>query len=135
MRIKDIFHRFMEPHLTDRRLNWDNGADNEIYLNATAGHYEDWELEKAHKDNMTPLEQKAHLSFEDCGAACLARGDCFQYRFHNGICGMQHSFKHGHPTPGSDNAQDRYESGWDVKNILKWVKAHDKCPPVRWPDV
>ena len=135
MRVRDIYHQFLEPHLTEVRVDWDNGSQDETFLDPESGKHSEEEIEAAKKDDLTPLEKKAHLSFRDCREACVASNDCFQFRFHNSICGIHRSIKHGEPTKREWNEEERSMSGWDVAKIKAWVKSHDKCGAIQWPDL
>ncbi|KND94347.1 hypothetical protein TOPH_01254 [Tolypocladium ophioglossoides CBS 100239] len=91
MRIKDLYHRFVEDRLRAARDDWDNLSDDVFYLNSSASDYDDWELKRAKKENLSALEMAAHQSFDDCRRACQSLDECFQYRFHNGICAISYT--------------------------------------------
>lgn len=134
VRIRDLYYRFVEPRLAPSRTNWDNLSDDTFYLNSTAMQYQDWELARAKKEGLTEVEQKAHLSFIDCGKACQENQSCLQYRFHQGICAFSSKIKHGHPTKKEEKDEDRWLSGWNVDRIREWVKTNDHCKPdFAWP--
>ncbi|POR31724.1 Uncharacterized protein TPAR_08046, partial [Tolypocladium paradoxum] len=133
MRIKDLYHRFVEDRLRATRDDWDNLSDNVFYLNSSASNYADWELKRAKQENLSALEMAAHQSFDDCRRACQSLDKCFQYRFRNGICAISHTIKHGNPTKKEKEERWAYRSGWNVKRIQEWVKAHDSCGDVEFP--
>lgn len=133
MRIKDLYHRFVEDRLRATRDDWDNLSDNVFYLNSSASNYADWELSRAKQQDLSALEMAAHNSFEDCRRACHSLDECFQYRFRNGICAISHTIKHGNPTKKEKEERWAYKSGWNVKRIREWVKAHDNCGDVEFP--
>ena len=135
--IKDIFHEFVEPKLVAEREDWDNLSYDRYYLNASAGFsYESWEIDRAHYDGeLTELEQRAHLSFEDCGRMCASKDECFQYRYQNGICGYARAFMLGKPMKREWEERRRWRSGWDLEKIRNWVAAHRECKEIYWPDV
>ncbi|PHH63288.1 hypothetical protein CDD81_6145 [Ophiocordyceps australis] len=133
MRIKDVFHRFVEDKLEPSRAHWDNLSDSVFYLNRTARQYSDHELKRAKWQDLSALELAAHRSFDDCRRACQSIDRCFQYRFHNSICAISYTIKHGRPAEPQDDHQLHHHSGWIVKRIKQWVQDHDKCGDVEFP--
>lgn len=133
--IRDIFFQFVEPLLTETRLDWDNGSKDEWYLDTRSETHSQQEVEKAQKGTLTPLEKNAHKSARDCAAACRANEECFQYLYQNNICRMHKSIKHGQPTDAASNDKERYVSGWDVYKIRAWAREHQHCSSVLWPNV
>ena len=136
MRIKDIFHKFVEPQLIERRDNWDNGADDEYLLDLNAPEFADWEKDRAKKEGLTDTEKTAFKSWENCRDACKEKHDCLQFNFHNQICKIGRKIQLGAPVKGQDdeNARWRYRSGWNLERIEKWVKDNDKCGDVSYPN-
>lgn len=128
MRIKDLYHRFVADKLAPHQDEWDNMSDDVIYLDASEGHdHEDWQVDRSRQgDDLSDVEQKAHLSFDDCRRVCLVDEYCFQYKFANEVCTLAHSISHGHPREGT-------KSGWDVGKIKAWAEAHDDCGEIEWP--
>lgn len=134
VRIRDIYHRFFEPQLVSVRQDWDNLSDDTFYLDANKATYEQWQLDRAKKeDEMSDLEQRAHESYNNCRKACLSLEECFQFRYHDGVCSTSKSFKHGNPAKPEDKPKDRWMSGWDVDKIKAWVDEHDECDAIEWP--
>lgn len=133
LRIKDLFHRFVRPHLMARRDDWDNLSDHVFYLNKSAYHYSDYERGKAKEGDLSALELLAHQSFDDCRRACYSLDDCLQFRFYHGICSTSHSIKHGHPTKEEPDRHWQYLSGWNMKRINDWVAAREDCGAVEFP--
>ena len=135
MRIKDLYHEFVEPQLAPIRPDWDNMSDDILYLNTSSAIFDvDRQFSKAKTQDLYHLEKTAHLSFEKCRAACQADKECLQYRFHQGICGFGRSIIHGHPKPKEVDAVNRWMSGWDVDKIHAWVQKHDSCDDeIDWP--
>lgn len=134
LRIKDMYHRFFEPHLVPVRADWDNLSDDTLYLDPDADH-EEWEIGRAHTEGLSPLEKKAHIGFEACRQACLAAVDCFQWRYHQGTCATSRTFKHGSPTEVEQRMGDKWISGWNVDKILDWVRTNDECGDFVWPSI
>lgn len=136
MRIKDLYHRFIQDRLTLIRLDWDNMSDDAHYLDPNSRHYSSLELELAKREGLSEAEQKAHLSFKHCQAACQKQHDCFQYRYYRGICSTSTKIKLGQPTRSSSNPNDpnQFMSGWDIPKIRAWVREHDDCGgEIVWP--
>jgi hypothetical protein len=134
MRIKDLYHQFVEPQLAPIRPDWDNFSDDVFYLNVSANMHDDNQLRRAKLKGLSPLERLAHLSFDSCQRACQVDTACLQYRFHHGICGFSWKIKHGLPKPKEEHILDRWMSGWDVDKIQAWVQEHEKCnDKIKWP--
>lgn len=137
--IKDIYHQYLEPHLVESRIDWDNRANDRYYLDATdAKHsWEKWQKDKTKKaEDMNEFEKRAHLSFQDCAAACqsLPADQCFTYRYMPGICMTAKAFALGKPVK-KDEHGDRMMSGWDIKKIKKFIKEQGDCEEIYWPKV
>ncbi|KAF3075027.1 hypothetical protein CFAM422_002786 [Trichoderma lentiforme] len=135
MRIKDLYHEFLEPQLAPIRPDWDNMSDDALYLDTSSAIFDvDRQLSKVKTQDLSDLEKTAHLSFDKCRAACQADKECLQYRFHQGICGFGRSIIHGHPKPKEVDAFNGWMSGWDVDKIHAWVQKHDSCDDkIDWP--
>ncbi|GAO19200.1 hypothetical protein UVI_02007930 [Ustilaginoidea virens] len=140
LKIKDLFHRFFEPHLRALEPNWDNGSEDVFYAGPDVDpkarqNDEWWELpNRIRKDGLSDAEQAAHRSHEDCSKACDSFGDCFQYRYLDGVCGIGRVIRLGFATKKEDDAGKRVYSGWKVDRIRQWVKEHDECQqPTEWP--
>lgn len=138
--IRDIFDEFLKPKLKETREDWDNAADNTYYLDLSdpKHKWQDWQINRMKsKEKLNELEKKAHLSFEDCAAACKSVGtnECFQYKYQWGACSFSKAFLLGKPVPKAEHNKDRIYSGWDVDKIKKWASEQKACDEIRWPDV
>lgn len=136
MRIKEIFHQFVELGLKEFRLDWDNMSGDILYLNASSGAHSEEDIERARSGNdMSELEKDAHLSFHDCRLACLEFDDCYQFLYHDEMCVLNEKFGHGRPAPWDEDSpkSERMMSGWNVERIRKWVAANKDCGPLQWP--
>ncbi|KYK55337.1 glycosyltransferase family 31 protein [Drechmeria coniospora] len=133
LRIKDLYHEFVEEQLVPTRDAWDNMSDDVFYLNRSASDYSEYELSMAKEGRLSKLEQHAHQSFEDCRRVCKSIRSCLQYRFWNGICSTSKALKHGVPTKVEKEKWWEYRSGWDMTRIQKWVKSHGKCRKPQYP--
>ncbi|KAF6822466.1 hypothetical protein CMUS01_11071 [Colletotrichum musicola] len=134
-RIKDIYHEFFAPKMVPERADWDNLADDRFYLDESADKHEDWQLNRAKKDDLSPVEKEAHLSFGHCRKACEADKSCFSFQYKDGVCGFSWAFKLGHPVKKASQEEKRRMSGWDVRKINSWIEKQGECGPVKWPDV
>jgi hypothetical protein len=135
LRIKDIYDEFFAPKLVPSREDWDNLSDDVFYLNSSTRDFEEWEVNRAKKKDMNEFEEAAHLSFDNCRAACESLKDCFQYRFQDGICGTSWAFKLGKPMKKASQEKKRWMSGWDVAKIKQWIEKQGDCGKVKWPEV
>lgn len=135
MRIKDLYHEFVEPQLAPIRPGWDNMSDDVLYLDTSSAIFDvDRQLSKAKTQDLSDLEKTAHLSFDKCRATCQADKECLQYRYHQDICGIGRSIIHGHPKSKEVDAFNGWMSGWDVDKIHAWVQKHDSCDDkIDWP--
>jgi hypothetical protein len=138
--LKDIFDEFLAPHLNATREDWDNMADNRFYLDLDddTRKWEEWQTKRMKKpEGYNEFEKRAHLSFEDCGAACrsLPYNECFRYRYQNGACAISNSFIMGKPVKREDKEGNRIMSGWDVEKIHAWIQKQGSCDKIKWPDV
>lgn len=136
--IKEVYHRFMEPRLVQKRENWDNSAEDWFYIDFDAKdhEWEDWRVDKAvAEEEKSKLGKKAHRSFDDCARACEGHHECFQFVWQDGCCGMKRTFMLGWPVKEEKEEEKRKNSGWDVAKIKKWVKNQGKCKEVIWPDI
>lgn len=134
VRIKDIYHHYLEPHLASTRIDWDNLSDDTLYFDEAAGEYTDWQQKHRKSEGLNPEEEKAHLSYSDCAAACHTVDDCLQFSWADNVCTTSRSIKHGHPLEPKQGGRQRI-SGWDIEKIKKWVKDNDDCGEIRWPNV
>lgn len=134
MRIRDVYHQFVAPHLVPTRLDWDNLSDDVYYLNTSSNLLSYKQLSRAKTNGLSPLEKTAYLSFDNCRQACEADMGCLQYRFYHGICGFGRKIKLGYPKPKNDDVLYKWMSGWNVDKIQAWVQEHDDCgDAIKWP--
>lgn len=131
--LKDIYKEFLEPRLEARRNDWDNLSEDVYYLDPNAHKYEDWQLKRVHKEDLSDRELNAHRSFQDCANMCDEVEDCYQFRFQNGICSYHKGFLLGHPKKKESMEEQRWMSGWPVGKIKSWVESHQVCEEIPWP--
>lgn len=131
--LKDIYKEFLEPRLEAEREDWDNLSEDVYYLDLEVREYEEWQLDRAKKENLSKLEQNAHKSFNDCARMCHDVKECFQFRFHDGICSYQRSFLLGRPMKRENKEDQRWMSGWGVDKIKAWVEENNECREILWP--
>lgn len=135
MRIKDIYHEFFAPRMQPERADWDNLADDRFFLDESANKHQDWQLNRAKKEDLTEEEKVAHLSFGNCRKACEADRSCFSFQYKDGVCGFSWAWKLGHPVKRESTDEKRTMSGWAVEKINAWIEQQGECGPVKWPDV
>jgi hypothetical protein len=129
LRIKDLYHAFVQHQLTEIRLDWDNLSRDKQYENGTLNSVPLVQLEP-----LTDYELKAHESLEDCREACRHDASCLQFRYRSGTCAISEGITHGRPT-GLEGAQDRLTSGWDLERISAWTAHFSDCPTIEWPSI
>ncbi|KAI1759079.1 glycosyltransferase family 31 protein [Hypoxylon sp. FL1150] len=138
LRIKDIYHAFVEPKLSVQRDDWDNLSGDVLYLDPDVKH-EKWQEDRARKLNqqmrVPPVEMDAHKSFYHCRRLCDTVPSCFQFSFHDGICAYSNSFALGKPVEKKDKEEQRWVSGWNVNRIREWVAKQGDCKEPVWPHV
>ncbi|CAI6097048.1 unnamed protein product [Clonostachys chloroleuca] len=134
LRFRDLYHRFIEQLLEDKREGWDNLSEDVFYLYEKAREYSDWQLQRTKKGGLSSIEREAHLGFDQCQRACHNDPGCFQFRLNQGICAMSNSIKHGRPRK-PETKDDEWLSGWDVPKINRWVQDNSNCGKITWPSV
>ncbi|KAL2887013.1 putative glycosyltransferase family 31 protein [Ceratocystis lukuohia] len=135
MLIKDIYTKFVAPRVKERIDIWDNMSDDILLFdkNDERTHkWQDWEISRIPKDEeMTPALRDAYHSVENCKAACDSFNDCFQWRFHNGLCSFSRSFRLGRPH--HDDDRGRWVSGWNLSRIQDFIDHEGECTSIHWP--
>ncbi|KAL1895159.1 hypothetical protein Cpir12675_003342 [Ceratocystis pirilliformis] len=135
MLVRDIYTKFVAPRVKERIDVWDNMSDDILLFdkNDERNHkWQDWEISRIPKDEeMTPTLRDAYHSAENCKAACDSFGDCFQWRFHNGLCSFSRSFRLGRPH--HDDDQGRWVSGWNLSRIQDFIDRESECTSIQWP--
>jgi hypothetical protein len=130
---KDIYADFLGPRLLDKREDWDNLSDGKFYLDPK-GEHEQWQLERAKKDDLSAVEKVAYESFENCSKMCDEVEECLQFLYHEGKCAYHWEFALGKPNKQEDEAK-RWTSGWKTEKIRKWVQDHQECEKMEWPQI
>jgi len=126
-----------------RPLLW---ADLPDYLNLTRGpaKREDW-MNSDWDGFPAPPGSDAHKSFDECGKACKADPNCFQWTWHLRTCQFTHSFRLGQPrAPEVEDwrseeeklhpwtrEEKRFLAGWDIDYIKEWARGRE-CSTVQW---
>lgn len=136
-RIRDVYEAFMAPRLQERRIDWDNKAEDRYYLveDPNGRRFEDWELGRRKKEPLTELESKAHESPDACSAACAETSGCYMWRWQDNLCGFSWHFKMGHPVKTADKEKDRFVSGWNLEHIQDFIDTHKDCNKADFPEV
>ncbi|KAL2105712.1 hypothetical protein VUR80DRAFT_7009 [Thermomyces stellatus] len=132
--IRDMYVEYFLPRAADSRDDWNNVSKDVIYLNRTATEDEEGAAVPEAKKK-SDIEKAAHVSPENCRAACEAMADCFQYSYvHEGKCSLGKSFKIGYPASPAKEPAKRTTSGWLTERIKSWVEEQGECE-AEWPAV
>ncbi|OAA63205.1 hypothetical protein ISF_05081 [Cordyceps fumosorosea ARSEF 2679] len=134
--IKDVFRDIIQPKLRDSHDNWDNLSDDVYYFDPTSRQFDETEVRLRKPDSeLNAAEQRAHLGFDECRAACESLSACMQFRFgNNGICATSTAVRFGKPAPeGSAGSDAGRKSGWMVQRVKEWAKKHDDCGAPKFP--
>jgi hypothetical protein len=115
-RYSDAYEELVWPNITDERHGWDNLAQDDVIKT------------KDNKDDMSDHERFATETYEGCRETCLTTGDCYQYRWKKGECGLGKKLRLG-------SKQEGYRSGWNVPRIEKWKQDSKRANcTVHWID-
>lgn len=133
LQIKDLYYKFVEPLMQPIRQDWDNLSEDVYYMDPDVEH-EEKHRKLAKTKGLTPLEKKAHVSFNACRQTCSSNPDCFQYRYHQGICSTGRSFSLGRPMKKEMRMGDKWLSGWDTDKINNWIEERRDCGELVWPE-
>lgn len=135
----EVYDEFVGSKLQNTREDWDNGSDDWFYIDFDSEDqsWEEWRVNRAvEEDKKSEPEKTAHLSWEDCRAACLEHDECFQFSWHNECCAMHRSFKLGKPVKKDKEENMRTMSGWHLDKIQAWIDENGDCSDrVEWPAV
>jgi hypothetical protein len=139
LRFRDIFNNLIRHRLRAERMGWDNMSIGTEYSNET---YE--KLSQNDKDNLSLVEQSAHLSFDMCQTTCQGQPRCIQFSFVRGKCSVSEDLRLGHAaetqcleysnaagkcvkvaeTTGKDD--DIVRSGWIMDRVPGYVDWLDE---------
>lgn len=106
------------------REDWDNLSDDQQYR--APGVKGDRQKPDS---KQSALEKVAYRSADDCRKACEEQARCWQYLFHNSVCGFSFSFRLGHKREKED--QGRFASGFMVDKIKKYMEENT-CEKIEW---
>jgi PAN domain len=126
----DMYKHFMKAHLpqdSDDLENWYNYADDALIR--APGEKTDKPIPPG---ELTPLQEQAYQSFEQCAAACAEHPRCMQYayEFSEKKCSYSWSYRlGGRYSPTSDGK--RYKSGW-VKSRINADTEQYSCQSPLW---
>lgn len=70
-------------------------------------------------------------TFEECGQACEANPDCFQYSHHGNSCKIGLSVRRGYKKEADDGGV--WRSGWHKARLLEWVSKQPTCDVIVFP--
>lgn len=112
-------------------------------------------------EELNDVEKEAHLSPDHCARVCSYEDDeneaasvgegseairmqspqkrqlveerqCFQHRYHEGVCCTSKSFKLGAPKTVGAPEEEKWYSGWYLKGIEDWISAAGECGEPFW---
>jgi hypothetical protein len=122
---RDVFHRFVEPHLADNRTMWNNlSKDKQLVIPSLATPQDDL------LEEMEGYEQRAVESVMACAEACHIAGPdkCIQWMFLPGRCHLGKDLRLG----ASDELEKQHwTSGWLLDRVEDLLKSVDGCE-IRW---
>ncbi|OBT96910.1 hypothetical protein VE01_05505 [Pseudogymnoascus verrucosus] len=75
-------------------------------------------------------------SYNHCRKACQKDKDCFQFVYSKDSCKFDTAFTLGkprYPKKAEDGGEEiRFQSGWLVERIQKWIAQNSPCPGPNW---
>ena len=135
--IRDLFYKFVSPHLTPSRDIWDNLSNDITY---TPPKPKDTSKKNAAEetfggkkwDELTPTQQTSFHNLENCKKACEENEDCLQFRHGHEECALSRSIKFGERQV-SPSKEEKKKSGWLVERIREREKKWGECKgPVKF---
>ncbi|KAI2635478.1 glycosyltransferase family 31 protein [Xylaria nigripes] len=90
LRFRDIFNHLIRHRLRPERTGWDNMSIGREYSEEALAKLSPYDL-----DNLSVLEQNAHVSFELCQATCQEQPRCIQFSFIPGKCSVSEELRLG----------------------------------------
>lgn len=135
---REVYDEFIGNKIQPLRVDWDNAADDWFLIDFDRTDYmwEPWRLGRATKnEHKTEAEKTAHISWENCRAACLEHEYCYMFNWHNQCCSMHRSWKLGKPVKKEEDENMRTISGWNMDKIKAWIEQLGQCGDrVEWPE-
>ncbi|KAK9364893.1 hypothetical protein V1509DRAFT_634924 [Lipomyces kononenkoae] len=125
---KDVYHEFVMPYLQEgRRDNWNNLADIREYPESLNPQniQRDKAWRKEHPEAPEPIIPD-YDSFEKCDKLCQEWGECVQFRYRPGYCGLSNNVRLGKKQLNSDKA---FSSFWFLDRI-RAIRHDSGCDPV-----
>jgi hypothetical protein len=122
---RDVFRRFVEPHLARNRTMWNNLSKDKRLVIPSLATPQDDSLEK-----MEEYEQRAVESVTACAEACRLAGPehCIQWMFLPGRCHLGKDLRLG---TSDELEKQHWTSGWLLDRESDLLKSADGCE-VRW---
>ena len=122
--MRELYEQFMDPVVTAEKEDWDNLSDDAVFRRPE----NDDGYGKAPED--WSIQERAHLSFENCLEACALYSRCFQHLYRDdGACGLSYSYRLGRKRDPEVGVS--FKSGWDLPRIAK-VRALAPCHSPHW---
>ncbi|GAW14573.1 hypothetical protein ANO14919_039760 [Xylariales sp. No.14919] len=91
LRFRDIFNNLVRHRLRAERAGWDNMSVGREYSDEALA-----KLSQNDVDNLSLVEQNAHVSFEMCQSTCRQQPRCIQFSFLPGKCSVSDHLRFGH---------------------------------------
>ncbi|KAI0390956.1 glycosyltransferase family 31 protein [Xylariaceae sp. FL0594] len=93
LRYRDIFNNLIRHRLKAERSGWDNMSIGTEYSEEALER-----MPQSAVDNLSLVEQNAHVSFDMCRSACEQQPRCVQFSFIPGKCSVSDELRLGRPS-------------------------------------
>ena len=70
-------------------------------------------------------------SVEECAQKCELDERCFQYSYHDGICGIGMSVRYGDEKMPDEGGN--WSSGWNLTRLATWISEQEPCGRITYP--
>ncbi|KAI1435341.1 glycosyltransferase family 31 protein [Xylaria sp. CBS 124048] len=120
LRFRDIFSNLIQHRLRAERTGWDNMSVGREYSDEALA-----KLSPNDLDNLSIIEQYAHLTYEMCEAVCKQQPRCIQFSFAPGKCSVSEELRLGHPAKKTQCLEYSKAAGKCVKEATSTGKEDD----------
>ncbi|KAH8695025.1 hypothetical protein BGW36DRAFT_195765 [Talaromyces proteolyticus] len=126
----DVYNHFMAPQLphdSEDREDWYNFSEDAVFK--PPGEKPGRPIPES---EMTPVQEQAYQSYEQCAAGCAEYHRCMQYsyEFLTQQCSYSFSYRLGERRPPTSDGT-RYKSGWLMTKINRDIQEN-KCSSLEW---
>ncbi|KEF55190.1 uncharacterized protein A1O9_08844 [Exophiala aquamarina CBS 119918] len=133
---RDAFEYFVEPIITEEKVDWDNLSGDMTYTKPAADHVKedndwDWKNDEEKQkmwDDLSELQKKSAESANDCIEACKDNTECVQWSWHPGTCKLQKSIKLGRTA----DPKKETTSGWMLERVKVFKESRGDCEDATW---